>query len=77
MQQSLSSDLYLQAPFWKSRAASLSHPVAIRMLEDLDPAGPMGIGDANNAFWKGFRHSYGQKDSKKITFIQIGEFYES
>lgn len=86
----LSKDLFIQSPFWSSRLESLSHPVAIRMAEDLDIGGPLGIGDGNQPFWKGFKHQYGEKDSnvdfllgirnkhpQKIALIRIGEFYET
>jgi DNA mismatch repair ATPase MutS len=90
MEKSLSNDLFIQSPFWSSRLMSLSHPVAIRMAQDLDPGGPLGIGDATKPFWKGFKHHDGTKDSnidflfgvkkkhpQKIALIQIGEFYET
>jgi hypothetical protein len=51
-------------------------------------SGPIGIGDSSKAFWKGFKHHYGDKDSnidflirikkkhpQKIILIQIGEFW--
>lgn len=84
------SDLSIQSPFWKEKINSLSHPVAIRMAHDLDVAGPLGIGDGTQPFWKGFKHSDGKKDSNidfllrvrkqhpnKIALVQIGEFYET
>ena len=88
--KTFSNDLFIQSPFWNSRLESLSHPVAIRMAQDLDLGGPLGIGDGNLPFWKGFKHSNGEKDSNidfllrvrtkhpnKIALIQIGEFYET
>ena len=90
IEKSLIKDLFIRSPFWNSRLESLSHPVAIRMAEDLDPGGPLGIGDATKSFWKGFKHTFGRKDSnidfllrvkkqhpQKIALIQIGEFYET
>lgn len=89
-EKSLLSDLFIHSPFWSSRLESLSNPVAIRMAQDLDQNGALGIGDANQAFWKGFKHEFGAKDSnidflfrikkqhaQKIILIQIGEFYET
>jgi hypothetical protein len=88
--KSLPGDLFIRSLFWKSRLETISHPVAIRMAQDLDNEGPLGIGDSIKAFWKGFKHDYGQKDSnidflfrvkkqhpQKIALIQIGEFYET
>ncbi|NBV05894.1 MAG: hypothetical protein EBS06_01480 [Proteobacteria bacterium] len=90
MEKALPNDLFIHSPFWSSRLESLSHPVAIRMAQDLDPEGPIGIGDGNKPFWKGFKHDYGKKDAnidflfrvkkqhpQKIALIQIGEFYET
>ncbi len=87
---SLPNDLFIQSPFWSSRLESLSHPVAIRMAQDLEVTSPLGIGDSNKSFWKGFKHDFGKKDSnidflfrikkqhpQKIVLIQIGEFYET
>lgn len=86
----LSNDLFIQSPFWNSKLESLSHPVAMRMAQDLDAGGPLGIGDGTKAFWKGFKHQYGEKDSNidfllrirqkhpdKIALVRIGEFYET
>jgi DNA mismatch repair ATPase MutS len=86
----LSNDLFIQSPFWSSKLESLSHATAIRMAQDLDEGGILGIGDANKPFWKGFKHGDGKKDSnidfllkvkkqhpQKIVLIQIGEFYET
>lgn len=83
-------DLFINSPFWLSKLESLSHPVAVRMAQDLDPINPLGIGDAEKPFWKGFKHEFGAKDSnidflfrvkkqhpQKIALIQIGEFYET
>jgi hypothetical protein len=36
MRQSLPNDLFINSKFWQDKTSSLSHPVAIRMLEDLD-----------------------------------------
>ncbi len=85
-----SLDLFINAPFWSSRLESLSHPVAIRMAQDLEVTGLLGIGDGEKPFWKGFKHDFGDKDSnidfllrvkkqhaQKIVLIQIGEFYET
>lgn len=60
------------------------------MAQDLDLSGALGIGDGEQPFWKGFKHSNGAKDSnidflfrvkknhpQKIVLIQIGEFYET
>lgn len=90
LKNSLSHDLFIYSPFWKSRLETLAHPVAMRMAQDLDATGPLGIGDGNQAFWKGFKHHYGLKDSnidfllrvknqhpQKIILVQIGEFYET
>ncbi len=90
IEKSLCEDLFIQSKFWQSKLKNLSHPVAIRMAEDLDPTGPLGIGDGTKTFWKGFKHTFGQKDSnidfllrvkkkhpQKIALIQIGEFYET
>jgi DNA mismatch repair ATPase MutS len=90
LEKSLSKDLFIQSPFWNSRLESLSHPVAMRMAEDLDFGGPLGIGDGTTSFWKGFKHYFGAKDSnvdfllrvknkhpQKIILVQIGEFYET
>ncbi len=90
MEKSLPTDLFIQSSFWSSKLESLSHPVAIRMAQDLDSTGPLGIGDGAKPFWKGFKHDYGNKDSnidflfrvkkkhpQKIVLIQIGEFYET
>ena len=84
------SDLFINSPFWAEKLENLSHTIAIRMAQDLDAAGPLGIGDGNKPFWKGFKHDYGKKDSnidflfgikkqhpQKIVLIQIGEFYET
>ncbi len=88
--KSLPNDIFIQSPFWQAQLQTISHPVAMRMAEDLDPMGPIGIGDGNQPFWKGFKHSFGKKDSNidfllrvkkqhpsKIALIQIGEFYET
>lgn len=90
MEKSFPNDLFISSPFWSSKLESLSHPIAIRMAQDLDESGPLGIGDGTKAFWKGFKHYYGTKDSnidfllrikkkhpQKIALIQIGEFYET
>ncbi len=90
MEKLLPHDLFIQSPFWKSHLESLSHPVAVRMAQDLEIASPLGIGDANKIFWKGFKHNFGAADSnidflfrikkkhpQKIVLIQIGEFYET
>ncbi|MES2961795.1 MAG: hypothetical protein V4694_05370 [Pseudomonadota bacterium] len=90
MEKAFPNDLYIHSQFWNSRLESLSHPVAIRMAQDLDSDGPLGIGDGNKAFWKGFKHDSGKKDAtvdflfrikkqhpQKIILIQIGEFYET
>lgn len=90
MEKSLPHDLFIQSPFWSTKLESLSHPVAIRMAQDLDASGPLGIGDATKPFWKGFKHGDGKSDSnidfllrikkehpQKIALIQIGEFYET
>jgi DNA mismatch repair ATPase MutS len=90
MEKSLPNDLFIHSPFWASKLESLSHPVAVRMTQDLDSDGALGIGDANKPFWKGFKHGDGKKDSnidflfrvkkqhpQKIALIQIGEFYET
>lgn len=90
MEKSLPNDLFIYAPFWSSKLESLSHPVAVRMAQDLDFEGALGIGDGNKAFWKGFKHDQGKKDAsvdflfrikkqhpQKIVLIQIGEFYET
>lgn len=90
MEESFPHDLFIQSPFWNSKIETLCHPVAIRMAQDLDPEGILGIGDGSKTFWKGFKHNYGQKDSnidflirikkqhpQKIVLIQIGEFYET
>jgi len=87
---SLPHDLFIHSPFWRAHLESLSHPVAIRMAQDLDVQGVLGIGDAEKPFWKGFKHGDGKKDSnidflfrvkkqhpQKIALIQIGEFYET
>lgn len=89
-EKSLPHDLFIQSPFWSARIESLSHPVAIRMAQDLDASGVLGIGDASKPFWKGFKHGDGKADSnidfllrikkdhpQKIILIQIGEFYET
>jgi len=86
----LKKGLLITAPFWQMRLDLLSHPSAIRMAADLDANQPLGIGHADNPFWKGFKHSYGQKDTnidfliriknqhpEKIVIVQIGEFYET
>lgn len=90
MEKLLPNDLFIRSPFWSSRLESLSHPVAVRMAQDLDFDGALGIGDGAKIFWKGFKHDYGKKDSsidflfrvknqhpQKIVLIQIGEFYET
>lgn len=91
LKNSLSHDLFIRSPFWKAKLESLSHPVAMRMADDLDVEGPLGIGDGMQPFWKGFKHSYGQRESSNIDFllrvknqhpqkvilVQIGEFYET
>lgn len=90
VEKSLSNDLFIHSPFWATRLENLSHPVAIRMAQDLDKEGILGIGDAEKPFWKGFKHGEGKKDSnidfllriknqhpQKIVLIQIGEFYET
>lgn len=90
MEKSILNDLFINAPFWKSKLENISHPVAIRMGQDLDASGYLGIGDAKKQFWKGFKHEFGNKDSnidflfrvkkqhpQKIVLIQIGEFYET
>ncbi|WP_086930438.1 MutS-related protein [Agarilytica rhodophyticola] len=82
--------LLINAPFWLEKLASISHPSAARMADDLDANRPLGIGDADNPFWKGFKHSDGKKESnidflicvkkqhpEKIVIVQIGEFYET
>ncbi|MBU6339204.1 MAG: GIY-YIG nuclease family protein [Rickettsiales bacterium] len=89
-ENSSDNDLFIHSPFWQTRLESLSHPVAVRMAQDLDAEGFLGIGDANKSFWKGFKHGEGKKDSnidfllrikkqhpQKIVLIQIGEFYET
>jgi len=86
----LAEDLFIRSPFWSAKLESLAHPVAMRMAQDLDVSGPLGIGDSGQPFWKGFKHSYGAKDSNidfllrvkqlhptKIILVQIGEFYET
>lgn len=90
MEKNLPHDLFIHSPFWRARLESLSHPVALRMAQDLDQIGALGIGNAEDAFWKGFKHGDGKKDSnidflfrvkkqhpQKIALIQIGEFYET
>ncbi len=90
MEKVLLNDLFIHSPFWSSKLESLSHPVAVRMAQDLDLNGALGIGDGNKAFWKGFKHDFGAKDAsvdflfrvkkqhpQKIVLIQIGEFYET
>lgn len=90
MEKSFPNELFIHSPFWSSRLESLSHPVAVRMAQDLDFSGPLGIGDGEKPFWKGFKHDFGAKDSnidflfrvkqkhpEKIALIQIGEFYET
>lgn len=90
MEKALPNDLFIYSPFWSLRLESLSHPVAVRMAQDLDFEGALGIGDGSKPFWKGFKHDYGTKDSnidflfrikkqhpQKIALIQIGEFYET
>ena len=85
-----SQSLLISSPFWQAKLEQLSHPSAIRMAEALEPTEPLGIGLGDNAFWKGFKHSYGEKDSnidyllrvktqhpEKIALVQIGEFYET
>ena len=60
------------------------------MAADLDANEPLGIGKADAPFWKGFKHTYGKKDTnidfllrvkhqhpEKIALVQIGEFYET
>lgn len=82
--------LLITAPFWQAKLDLLSHPSAIRMTADLDANEPLGVGNADNPFWKGFKHTYGKKDTnvdfllrvknqhpEKIVLIQIGEFYET
>ena len=82
--------LQVTTPFWQAELDRLSHPAAIRMAAALDPSGPLGIGNPDKPFWKGFKHSGGQKDSnidfllrvkkkhpEKIVIIQVGEFYET
>ncbi len=89
-EKSLPLELFIQSPFWAARLESLSHPVAVRMAQDLELKEPLGIGNAEQAFWKGFKHNYGASDSnidflfrikqkhpQKIVLIQIGEFYET
>ena len=86
----LAKALFITAPYWQARLDLLSHPSAIRMATDLDPHEPLGIGPAEQPFWKGFKHTYGSKDSnidfllriknqhpEKIVLVQIGEFYET
>ncbi len=90
VKKSLPYDLFIQSPFWNSRFETIAHPVATRMMQDLDASMPLGIGDAAKPFWKGFKHNYGDSDSnidflfrvkkihpQKIVLIQIGEFYET
>lgn len=90
MEKSFPDDLFIHSPFWSAKLESLSHPVAVRMAQDLDSAGILGIGDGEKPFWKGFKHGDGKKDSnidflfrikkqhpQKIVLIQIGEFYET
>lgn len=82
--------LLITAPFWQAALKRLNNPAAIRMAESLDPGGPLGIGNLDNPFWKGFKHTGGQKDSnidfllrikkkhpEKIVIVQVGEFYET
>ena len=89
-EKGFSKDLLITSPFWSAKLETLSHPSAIRMLEDLDPRGPLGIGNAEDPFWKGFKHTYGKKDTsidfllrikkqhpEKIALVQIGDFYET
>ncbi len=45
MEKVLLNDLFIHSPFWSSKLESLSHPVAVRMAQDLDLAGALGIGD--------------------------------
>ena len=86
----LPADLFIQSPFWQKKLQNLLHPVAIRMAQELDQSGVMGIGNANDSFWKGFKHDFGKKDSnidfllrikaqhpQKIILVQIGEFFET
>lgn len=86
----LPNEIFIHSQFWAEKLETLSHPVAMRMAEDLDAQGPLGIGDGNESFWKGFKHGDGKKDSnidfllrvkkqhpQKIALIQIGEFYET
>lgn len=86
----VSKKLLISHPYWQRRLEDLSHPAAIRMAEDLDPSGPLGIGSSADLFWKGFKHDYGRKDSsidfllqvkkkhaEKIVLVQVGEFYET
>ncbi len=90
IEKTFPDDLFITDAFWSARLESLSHPVAVRMAQDLDLTGPLGIGDGDKPFWKGFKHSQGKKDSnidflfrikkkhpQKIVLIQIGEFYET
>jgi DNA mismatch repair ATPase MutS len=90
IEKSLPHDLFIFSPFWSSKIESLSHPVAIRMAQDLEFNSALGIGDGETSFWKGFKHGNGKKDSnidflfrikkqhpQKIILIQIGEFYET
>ncbi|ODS23082.1 hypothetical protein AB835_10790 [Candidatus Endobugula sertula] len=82
--------LLITDSFWQEKLDLLSHPSAIRISEDLDANRMLGIGDADKPFWKGFKHSEGNKDSnidflirvkkqhpEKIVIVQIGEFYET
>ena len=88
--ESFPPDLFINSPFWSAHLDNLSHPVAIRMAQDLDIEGVLGIGDSSKPFWKGFKHELGKKDSnidfllrvkkqhpQKIILVQIGEFYET
>jgi hypothetical protein len=50
MEKSLPLDLFINSPFWNSKLESLSHPVAIRIAQDLDLSGPLGIGDGEKPF---------------------------
>jgi hypothetical protein len=90
VEENFPNDLFTHSPFWASRLESLSHPVAVRMAQDLDFSGALGIGDGEKPFWKGFKHNFGDSDSsvdflfrvkkqhpQKIILIQIGEFYET
>ncbi len=52
MEKSLLGDLFINSPFWNSKLESLSHPVAIRMAQDLDPDGMLELAMEKSLFGK-------------------------